>query len=114
MPNSKQKGKAGELEIAHILKEKGFDARRGVQYSGGPDSPDVVGIPGIHIEVKRTESFRLWDALEQSINDAGDNEMPVVFHRKNRKQWVVIQPLDDWIDLYENAENVQRQNGQSS
>ena len=32
--NSKQKGKAGELELAHILKDYGYDTRRGQQYCG--------------------------------------------------------------------------------
>lgn len=97
---SRNKGKGGEREIARILKEHGFDAHRGVQYSGGPDSPDVVGLDGVHIEVKRTEKLNLYDALDQSINDAADDEMPVVIHRRNRKQWVVIQPLEDWLEIY--------------
>ena len=32
--NSKHKGKRGELEVAAILREHGYDARRGQQYSG--------------------------------------------------------------------------------
>ena len=36
MPNSRQKGKRGELEIARILRDYGYrDCRRGQQYSGG-------------------------------------------------------------------------------
>ena len=53
--NSKDKGKRGERMAAAKFREHGFDARRGVQYSGGPDSPDVVGPEGLHIEVKFTE-----------------------------------------------------------
>ena len=45
---SRDKGKAGERELASKLREYGYDARRGVQFHGGPDSPDVVGLPGIH------------------------------------------------------------------
>jgi hypothetical protein len=40
--DSRRKGKVGEREFAALLREHGFDARRGVQYSGGVDSPDVV------------------------------------------------------------------------
>lgn len=96
---SRNKGKAGERELARILREHGYDARRGVQYHGGADSPDVVGLAGVHIEVKRVEALRLWDALEQSRADAG-GDMPVVMHRKNGQPWVVIQPLEDWLKLY--------------
>ena len=26
--------------------------------------------------------------------------MPVVMHRKNNSEWLVIQPLADWIAMY--------------
>lgn len=100
---SKRKGRIGEQEVARILRSYGYDAHRGVQYQGGQDSPDVVGLPGVHIEVKRTESFRLWDALSQAKGDCGGNK-PVVMHRKNDCEWVVIQPLTDWIEFYKNWE----------
>ena len=51
--NSKQKGKRRVTQFAHFLKERGVEARRGQQFSGGDDSPDVVhNIPGIHFEVQ--------------------------------------------------------------
>ena len=96
---SRDKGKRGEREVAGLLRSYGYDARRGVQYHGGEDSPDVVGLNGMHIEVKRTEALRLYEALSQSKADAGD-DMPIVIHRKNNSEWVVIQPLEDWIELY--------------
>ena len=37
--NSRRKGKVGEREFAGLLREHGFDARRGVQFAGGADSP---------------------------------------------------------------------------
>lgn len=87
---SKEKGKLGEREVAALLQEFGFEARRGQQFSGGAGSPDVVhNIPGVHIEVKRTEALRLWDALAQATADAG-LDMPVVFHRASRRPWVVV------------------------
>lgn len=100
---SREKGKRGEREIASLLREYGYDARRGVQYKGGQDSPDVIGLPGTHIEVKRTERLNLYDALSQSKADAGD-DMPIVLHRKNNAEWVVIQPLSDWINLFRSWE----------
>ena len=97
---SRDKGKRGEREVARVLKEYGYDAHRGVQYQGGPDSPDVVGLPGIHIEVKRTERFNLYDALSQSKGDSDPEEMPIVVHRRNDCEWVVVQPLRDWMRLF--------------
>lgn len=96
---SRDKGKRGEREVAAILRSYGYDARRGVQYQGGEDSPDVVGLPHIHIEVKRTERLDLYGALSQAKGDCG-KDMPIVVHRKNNCEWVVIQPLEDWLALY--------------
>lgn len=94
--------KKGERELAAILKSYGYeDSRRGQQYCGSNGDADVVGLPGIHIECKRVEKLNIYDAVEQSKNDARTGEMPVVMHRKNRKEWLVTMPLDDWMELYE-------------
>jgi Holliday junction resolvase len=98
--NSKDKGARGERELANKLKEYGYDCRRGQQYCGANGDADVVGLDGVHIEVKRTERLSLYDALAQAKHDAREGEMPVVMHRKNNCEWVVIQPLGDWIELY--------------
>lgn len=97
---SKTKGKTGEREVAALLKEHGFEARRGQQFSGGDGSPDVVhDIPGVHIEVKRNERLDLWGALAQATADAGPDKTPVVFHRPNRREWVCILPAADLLRL---------------
>ena len=94
---SKSKGKRGERELAHELtRVLGVTARRGVQFHGSPDSPDVVtDIPEVHIECKRTERFRLYEALDQAVHDAGTSNVPVVCHRQNNKPWVIVLRLDD-------------------
>lgn len=90
--NSIQKGKAGEREFAHFLKDQhGIEARRGVQYQGGTDSPDVVtDLTGVHFEVKRVETFNAYKALEQAEKDAGKDKVPIVAHRRSRKDWVLV------------------------
>ena len=98
--NGNQKGKAGEREAAALLKEYGFEARRGQQFSGGGDSPDVVhNIPGVHIEVKRTETLSLYKAMEQAREDCAD-KVPVVLHRRNGKEWLAIIPAKELLQLY--------------
>lgn len=98
--SQRNKGKAGEREVAKLLKEHGYDdARRGIQFQGSPDSPDVVGLPGFHIEVKRTEQCRLYDYLNQSTSEAGEEEIPVVFHRQNKRPWVVIMDAEDFLKV---------------
>jgi Holliday junction resolvase len=107
---SRNKGKSGERELARELQRVlGVAARRGVQYAGGTDSPDVVtDIGNIHIECKRTECFRLYEALEQSIRDAGESKVPVVMHRPNHRPWVVVLRLDDLPALVEMIHPFQR------
>lgn len=98
---SKRKGRVGEAEVVKLLKDHGYNARRGQQYCGANGDADVVGLPGVHIEVKRTEAFRLWDAMEQAKGDARPGELPAVFHRKNGKRWVVVMDAKDWLKMYD-------------
>ena len=101
---SRDKGKRGEREVAEILRDHGFeDARRGQQYKGSPDSPDVVGIPGFHIEVKRTEQCRLYEYMDQAVEDSDGGDIPVVWHRQSRKPWVVIMLADDFMEIAKRA-----------
>lgn len=98
MVNSKQKGSAGERELARVLRDTlGIAARRGQQYSGSPDSPDIVtDVPDLHIECKRVEHLNIWAALAQSIRDAGTKIATVAF-RKNRGEWYIALRLADIV-----------------
>ena len=98
--NSKQKGKAGELEFSNLCKEHGFDTRRSQQYCGINNDADVVGLEGLHIEVKRVERINIDDAMDQAIRDKKDDEIAIIAHRKNRKPWKVTMLFDDWIRFY--------------
>lgn len=98
---SRQKGKRGEREAAAELGSLlGCTARRGVQYQGGPDSPDVVldGV-NIHVECKRTETINVYKALEQAKNDAPTGHVPLVWHRRNGRESVVILQASRLLDL---------------
>ena len=100
----REKGKRGERELAACLREFGYECRRGVQYCGKNGDADVVGLPGVHIEVKRTENLKLYDALDQAARDARTGEIPVVFHRKNNCEWTCILPLDGFMKIYKEWE----------
>ena len=113
---SKAKGKRGERELAAELgRVLGVTARRGVQFQGSPDSPDVVtNIPNVHFECKRSERIRLYEALEQAASDAGAEKIPVVCHRQNNKPWVVVVRLDDLPKLVETLHNnINQKNNES-
>ncbi len=100
---SRTKGKVGEREWARFCTDRGYECHRTAQCRGDTgQAADVEGLPGIHIEVKRTESLRLYDALAQSVHDSvvGDHGLPIVAHRRNDSPWVVIMDADDWFQLY--------------
>ena len=102
---SRSKGGRGERELAAKLQEYGIKARRGQQFSGSPDSPDVVTeLKDIHIECKRTERLQLYPSMVQAEHDCGPDKFPVVIHRPNLKQWVAIMNLCDWAIIVKKAE----------
>ena len=99
--NSRQKGARFERSLANILKEYGYDCRRGQQYCGANGDADVIGLKGIHIEAKAVERLNIYEAMEQAKRDARENELPAVFHKKNRKEILVTMTLKDWLQLYQ-------------
>lgn len=102
--NSCEKGKRGEREFSSFMRETwGLDCRRGKQYSGGDDSPDVVhGLIGVHIEVKLVEKLNLQDAFLQAKGDAGVAQTPIVAHKRNRGPWLLTFEASRLEDLVNN------------
>jgi hypothetical protein len=93
--NSREKGKRGERQWRDELRAQGYAARRGQQFSGSPESPDVVSddLPWIHFEVKAVERLNIEDAMEQARRDCG-GKVPVVAHRRNCRAWLVTMTAD--------------------
>lgn len=96
MINSRQKGARAEREAAKVWSELvGCEARRGQQFSGGTESPDVVtSMEAIHLEVKRVERGNPYGWMEQAVRDAGP-KLPIVLHRRNGEDWLAIVRLAD-------------------
>lgn len=94
--NSRDKGKRGEREWAEVLRAAGFEARRGQQFSGGTESPDVVcsALGWLHWEVKRVERLNLEAACHQAAEDAGEGKQWAVAHRRNGSPWAVTMPAE--------------------
>ena len=99
MTNGNAKGKRGERELAHELTCLfGTKCRRGQQYSG-IEGKDVIGLHGVHIECKRTETLSVYKAMEQAIRDATGDDVPIVCHRRNQREWLAIVRLSDLTRL---------------
>jgi Holliday junction resolvase len=95
MINSRQKGKRGERAWRDQLRAQGFTARRGQQYAGGNESPDVVceELANLHQEVKFVANLNLDKACEQATKDSGGKHW-IVAHKKNNKDWKVTMSAD--------------------
>jgi hypothetical protein len=104
------------------LRANGYAARRGQQFSGSPDSPDVVcdSVPWIHFEVKAVERLNIEDAMDQARRDAGKSEgrnpraevladchrlkseirkVPIVAHRRNFRPWLVTMTAETFFEF---------------
>ncbi len=98
--SSRNKGANGERELANLLRDNwGYETRRGQVFN---HQSDIVGLKGIHPEVKRVEKLNVQQAMEQAVKEAQirNDGIPTVFHRRNNKEWLVTMRLTDWIDLY--------------
>lgn len=100
--NSKRKGSAGERELCDLLQQAGLAHRNDQRYVGGVDRPDVsfqAGGQTFHVECKRCEKLSLYEAFSQAEHDANGHAVPVVMHRRNRKPWLCVMLLEDWLKL---------------
>lgn len=101
---SREKGKRFEREVANFFKNYGVSTRRTAQFCEKTGAAgDVEGVPGIHVECKYVEKLNLEAAYQQSIRDAeaaGNEEVPIVIHKRSRRQPMVSLALSDWICMY--------------
>lgn len=105
---SRQKGKRGERQIASLLREAGWPARRAQQYCGSPDggaSDVLVDVPHwiFHIESKYVQQTDVYGWMRQAVADARDGKVPVVCHRRNKENWHVTMRISDWLELVRQA-----------
>lgn len=60
----------------------------------------MIGLPGVHIEVKRVERLNIENAMSQAVGDSANGEIPIVAHRKNNCPWFVTMLAEDWFNIY--------------
>jgi len=103
---SRNKGAGAERELAkRLTKLLGLaegSVYRSRQYCGSDgDHGDVLGLPGVHVECKRIEqgTTTLYKWLDQSIDDSSTGDVPVVMHRMNLRQWIIVVELEELVNL---------------
>lgn len=98
--SSQRKGANGERELANLIRDMwGYEVKRGQVFNG---QSDMIGLKGVHPEVKRVEKLNIHKAMEQSREEAKKRKdgVPCVFHRINREGWLVTMDLDTFMDMY--------------
>ncbi len=89
MPKARAKGKRAELEIVHLLTERGFSCERNLEQTRNGGS-DISGLP-VSLEVKRRERLALTAWWAQTTSQAErDGLPPVLAYRTNGTQWTFL------------------------
>ena len=106
--NSKKKGARGERECRDVWRKHGYEsAHRSQQFSGkGESSADLEGIdPKLHLEVKVGYTYKtIYDFMEQAKMDAKEGQIPIVNCKMDRKEWLCVMYLDDFIEMWHGSD----------
>ena len=101
--NSREKGKRGERQWRDELRANGYVARRGQQFCGSGESPDVIceELSWIHFEVKAVEKLNVQDAMDQAIRDCrvapGGHKVPILAHRRSFRRWLITMEAETFF-----------------
>lgn len=101
--SQRTKGVGGELDVAHIFQNLGFNARRGIgQFQSASLVPDVVldDLQMYWIEVKRGAQTAPFAALEQATLACKGKKIPLAICRNDGGKHHVTMYLSDWIDIH--------------
>lgn len=116
----KEKGRQWEHELAAYLNERIFDGREQVSrmpmsgaatFGTALGGADLMGLPGLHVEAKRTERLDIRGALRQAMASASKTKespapAPVVITRRNREaadDAIVAMRLQDFARILRRA-----------
>ena len=99
---SRRKGIEYERLLVKRFREvmPGAEVRRGLQYRGGVEAPDVE-CPVFWIEAKRGKKPNMRAALKQAAEGAPKGRIPVAIVRDDRAEATVTLSLDDFLELVE-------------
>ena len=92
----RQRGAETEREVCKIITEQtGWQAKRelGQARDGGCD----IRLAQFVVEVKRRKSIAVYEWVDQAKAACATYELPVVVCRGDKREFLVIQPLEDWL-----------------
>jgi Holliday junction resolvase len=99
--SQRNKGARGELEVVDLLTSYGYPAARAFASGGGKGGGgDIVGGPdGYLIEVKRTNRWQPWAAIDQACEACRPGQIPLVLVRPDRRDWHAFLPAAALLDV---------------
>jgi Holliday junction resolvase len=115
--NANRKGKVGEREWRDVLRAHGWEARRGQQFCGTKDSPDVISNNPIVFEVKRVESYSPRELLKwvsKAKEDQQGLNLTAVAHRTNGGEWLLTFNANDFLAYQNKKERREGAKGNSN
>lgn len=96
---SRTKGKRSELEAVHFIRDNyGYVVRRGDCFR---HEPDIVGLRGLHVEVKnhKTPDVGSWYLQSKDASMRYNDGIAIVMHKANRTPWYVTLAYSDWLRM---------------
>ena len=92
---SREKGKRGEREVVKILRDTAEKVcypvkleRNLLQANDG--GQDIIGFDWLSVEVKRQEVLHVDKWWQQTLEQCGEGQIPVLFYRMTRRPWRVV------------------------
>ncbi len=97
--SQRTKGASGERDVCNLIKEHlGVEVKRNLNQTreGGAD----IKMPPFSIEVKRRARIgNIYDWMVQSQKSCSDGEKPIVICRADRRDWLVVMPISQFLQL---------------
>jgi hypothetical protein len=104
MPDSRRKGREAEREVERII-----EARQSIEVDrslGGRKQPrGDLTLPGVCLDAKRQERLSLIKWSREHEDKVPSHLIPGIAYRTNGEPWRVSIPLEDFLDLIEEASN---------
>jgi len=94
----REKGRRAELEVVALCRAEGWPASRNLDQARDGGS-DILGIPGLCLEVKRTERADVWAWWQQATNAAKPGQIPTVAFRRSQSDWLAICEFSELLSL---------------
>ena len=95
--SQRRKGKRTENELCAFLRPWFPDARRNLEQTQAGDGRDVLGTPGLCLQLKSGKAPRWRLALAEAVESAEDGEVPVGVTKRDRSPFVVHLHLEDFL-----------------